>query len=51
MFLHSKNKDVTYKTKGGKTLNLNSRKSGYQTYFDPDFLYICFTEHYSLIKN
>ena len=45
-----KNKDVTYKTKGGKTLNLNSRKSGYQTYFDPDFLYICFTEHYSLIE-
>jgi len=45
-----KNKDVTYKTKFGKTLNLNSRKSGYQTYFDPDFIYICFTEHYSLIE-
>ena len=45
-----KNKDVTYKTKFGKTLNLNGRKSGYQTYFDPDFLYICFTEHYSLIE-
>ena len=45
-----KNKDGTYKTKGGKPLNLNSRKSGYQTYFDPEFLYICFTEHYSLIE-
>jgi len=45
-----KNKDVTYKTKFGKTLNLNGRKSGYQTYFDPDFLYICFTEHYILIE-
>jgi len=46
-----KNKDVLNKTKIGKTINLNSRRSGYQTYFDPDFLYICFSEHYNLIES
>lgn len=44
------NKDVENKIKGGITTNMNSRRSGYQTYFDPEFLFMVFTPHNSLIE-
>jgi len=44
------NTNVKNEKKIGTSINLNSRKSGYNTYFDPNFLYILFTPHFKLIE-
>ena len=45
------NVNVRNEKKIGTSINLNSRKSSYNTYFDPQFLYILFTSEYKLIEN
>ena len=45
------NVNVKNEKKIGTSINLNSRKSSYNTYFDPKFLYILFTSEYKFIEN
>jgi len=44
------NTNVSNEKKIGTTTNLNSRRGGYNTYFDPNFLYILFTPEFKLIE-
>lgn len=44
------NTSIKNEKKIGTSINLNSRKSSYNTYFDPNFLYILFTPHFKLIE-
>ena len=44
------NTNVSNEKKIGTTTNLNSRRSGYNTYFDPNFRYILFTYEFKLIE-
>ena len=44
------NANVTNEKKIGTTTNLNSRRSSYNTYFDPNFLYILFTHEYKIVE-
>ena len=44
------NTSVNNEKKIGTTTNLNSRRSTYNTYFDPNFLYIIFTKEFKLIE-
>jgi len=44
------NTSIKNEKKIGTSINLNSRRSSYNTYFDPNFLYILFTPHFKLIE-
>lgn len=44
------NTSVSNEKKIGTTTNLNSRRSSYNTYFDPSFRYILFTHEFKLIE-